>query len=533
MQARKGKLANAQILLNLLWGLFSLVLLLIVFYFVGQKERLQTQQSLILAADEVADKIDNLVVGILQSIYAVLDTNFKDCNAKLVSSFQHIVFNNPNVSAIIIKDKNNTTMCGTLTHGTSSIISSNQNLILYGPIQFSAKDKPTFILQQRVGDKYLQVFILKEVLEKALVPTSRIAQWVGLYNIPQQKVVLQILRDFTNHEWKSDTANLQEVLHQPEAASLLKMNLNLNNFQVILLGDAKIIRKYSLYYELVALSFLVLIALAMYYYLQRAIHKHFSLHRALEIGIKNNDFFPMYQPIFNINTKTFCGAEILLRWRTDDQDIIMPDLFISDAEESGLILPITLQLIEKTFQESKSILNKYPDFHLAFNVSAVHFVKEEFLTLFYALCKKYQIPADNLMLEITERDLLHQEEATIAQRIQELRAADFSVAVDDFGTGHASISYLQHFAFNYLKIDQLFVGAIGTGAITETLNKSIIQMAKNLQLNIIAEGVESFEQQEFLKEHGVNLMQGWYYAKAMSIEELIQFMQGVHHEQKG
>ena len=134
------------------------------------------------------------------------------------------------------------------------------------------------------------------------------------------------------------------------------------------------------------------------------------------------------------------------------------------------------------------------------------------------------------MLEITERDLLRQDDLTLVMRMKELRSLGFSLAIDDFGTGHASISYLQHFPFNYLKIDQLFIRAIGTGAVTETLNQSIIHMAKNLKLSIIAEGVETIAQQEFLQKQDVHLMQGWYFAKAMPLEQLIQFIKGVRHE---
>jgi len=114
--------------------------------------------------------------------------------------------------------------------------------------------------------------------------------------------------------------------------------------------------------------------------------------------------------------------------------------------------------------------------------------------------------------------------------MNDLRAAGFLLAVDDFGTGHASISYLQHFPFNYLKIDQLFISAIGTGAITEVLNKSIIQMAKNLKLHIIAEGVETAVQIDFLQAHDVSLMQGWYFAPAMPIEQLLDFLNRSNYE---
>ncbi len=106
----------------------------------------------------------------------------------------------------------------------------------------------------------------------------------------------------------------------------------------------------------------------------------------------------------------------------------------------------------------------------------------------------------------------------------------YTLAIDDFGTGHASINYLRHFPFDYLKIDKLFITAIGTGAVTEALNQSIIQLAKNLKLSIIAEGVESKAQLNYLKTNHVYLVQGWYFAKAMPIERLPTFLKGDNDE---
>lgn len=163
-----------------------------------------------------------------------------------------------------------------------------------------------------------------------------------------------------------------------------------------------------------------------------------------------------------------------------------------------------------------------PNFYLSINLCSVHFVDTTFFEIFQKLCSEYNILTNQIILEVTERDLL-QHDTNLIQKLKELRQNGFSIAVDDFGTGHASISYLQHFPFNYLKIDRLFIQAIGTGAVTEALNQSIIHMAKQLQLNIIAEGVETYNQIETLEENGVYLMQGWYFSKAISFEKLLKF----------
>ncbi|MBA3535229.1 MAG: EAL domain-containing protein [Tatlockia sp.] len=274
------------------------------------------------------------------------------------------------------------------------------------------------------------------------------------------------------------------------------------------------------YYELPLILGISLLSLLLYLKLRSMLNNRFSLHYSLTQALKLNHFQPAYQPIKDISLNRFCGAEVLIRWQTTTNEIIMPDAFIADAEESGLIVPITLQLIEKTFEQTKDLLKQQPDFHLAFNISVKNFTDNDFFNTFYDLCIEYEITSKQVMFEFTERQLLDQDDIRVVNKMNDLRLRGFSLAIDDFGTGHASIKYLQHFPFNYLKIDKIFIQAIGTGAITETLNQAIIHLAKSLELNIIAEGVETVDQLEFLRQAKVDFVQGWYFAKAMSFEQL-------------
>lgn len=255
-------------------------------------------------------------------------------------------------------------------------------------------------------------------------------------------------------------------------------------------------------------------------------HRHDSLQWSIKRAIKNKLFYPVYQPLYNVKNKNYSGAEVLLRWRKNKEKIIMPDSFIQEAEETGLILPITLQISEIAFKETKSILKNDPQFHLSFNICALHFTDEKFFNHFYQLLENYSISPKQIVLEITERDLLDETNEIYIKKMLELREKGFSLAVDDYGTGHSSISYLQYFPFNYLKIDKLFIHAIGTKAITESLNDAIIDLAKKINLIIIAEGVETKEQVNYLLKNGIQLLQGWYFSKALSIDQLKKLLQG-------
>ncbi|MGL5743017.1 MAG: EAL domain-containing protein [Legionella sp.] len=186
--------------------------------------------------------------------------------------------------------------------------------------------------------------------------------------------------------------------------------------------------------------------------------------------------------------------------------------------------------IEIAFKETKEILTDIPTFHLAFNICALHFTDEKFFPKLYTLMEHYSIDPNQILFEVTERYLLDEHNEIFMKRMQELRNTGYSLAVDDYGTGHSSIRYLQHFPFNYLKIDKLFIRTIGTKAITETLNDAIIHLAKKINITIIAEGVETNEQVSYLLHNEVRYLQGWYFSKALSMQQLMDLLKGEKNE---
>lgn len=270
----------------------------------------------------------------------------------------------------------------------------------------------------------------------------------------------------------------------------------------------------------------IVLSIFLYFLIKNIFNKNYSLHGAIEHAIQNGQFYPVYQPLFDIKCSTYSGAEVLLRWQDNQDEIIMPDLYIEEAENTGLIVPITLQIIETAFKEAKNILESTPAFYLSFNICALHFTHDKFFPQFYKLVRRYSISPQQILLEITERYLLDMNNLIYITRMRELRNAGYSLAIDDYGTGHSSISYLQYYPFNYLKIDKLFIHAIGTKAITETLSDAIIHLAKKIDLTIIAEGVETEEQLNYLLQNEVQFLQGWYFSKALHMEQLIKLLQG-------
>ena len=503
--------------LTIAWVILSVVLLFLVTFYEWQSYRDQKINQARQSAQNRAFQFDEFVENLLQTTFSVnfSDAQFRQCNERLLPILHEVIFNNPNISAITVSNKALNLDCSTINdHPPFLNLSAEPHL--HGPIDSGGNNKPVYILQQRLGHYHFTLYILKNIFENLFLPLQPTAfNSIVLYDNDHQKSVLDLQAGTNNPSEKNDkNSNLIQIPSQ-----------TLDDFQLLFTPKVLIYDKEFLYKELVIIVVVLFFSLFFYLLLRKILNNRFSLNHALINGLKHSHFEPIYQPIMDVSKNRFCGAEVLVRWQMESRKLIMPDLFIEEAEDSGLIVPITLQLVEKTFHQCQDLLQGHPYFHLAFNLSAIHFLDKTFFDKFYELCHVYQINPEQIILELTERRLFDQNDKQSLLIMEEARQKGFSLAIDDFGTGHASINYLQHLPFNYLKIDKQFIQAIGTGAITETLNQAIINMAGTLNLAIIAEGVETVEQYEYLRQQKVDYIQGWYCAKAMSVEHLILVIQ--------
>lgn len=245
-----------------------------------------------------------------------------------------------------------------------------------------------------------------------------------------------------------------------------------------------------------------------------------SLPNAIRAGLRNNEFHMVYQPIVDARSKKWVGAEALIRWKRRDGQSIRPDLFIPIAEDSGLITQITERVIALVEKDARHLFALSPDFRLSINLAAADLEEPSTLERLRRMAERTGAGPGNLSLEITERSFVRP--GGTKQMIDTMRAAGFSVALDDFGTGYSSLSTLGNFSLDYIKIDKSFVEAIGTGAPTEHVVRHIVELAKGLQLDLIAEGVETELQAGQLRELGVNQMQGWLYSRPIAMADLLK-----------
>jgi EAL domain-containing protein (putative c-di-GMP-specific phosphodiesterase class I) len=239
------------------------------------------------------------------------------------------------------------------------------------------------------------------------------------------------------------------------------------------------------------------------------------------------EFVPFFQPVVHSTNKQWAGAEILMRWQHPREGLVRPDLFIPLAEDCGEIVPMTRSLMRQTAALLGPQAHRLSEqFHLAFNISAAHC---QDLALLHD-CREFlaAFPAGRikLVLELTERELIEPSEAT--QRLfAELHAIGVMIALDDFGTGHSSHSYLQAFKIDCLKIDQRFVAMIGVEALSRHILDNVIDLCRKLELQIVAEGVETPEQSEYLAAQNVDYLQGYLFAKPMpGVDFVAQLLAG-------
>jgi diguanylate cyclase (GGDEF)-like protein len=249
-----------------------------------------------------------------------------------------------------------------------------------------------------------------------------------------------------------------------------------------------------------------------------------DLERDLRMAFENRDLEVYYQPQFDIYSRTISGAEALLRWQHPEIGWVSPDEFIPLAEDSSLIVEIGRWLLEQTCRDLHEILNDglHPG-PTSVNVSARQLRDEEFTNDVLRALQKFLIHPGFLQIEITETTIAQNRDTAIGI-LEILRSKHVRVALDDFGTGYSSLGYLQQMPFDVIKIDKSFVETLGEGTPTDNICKTIISIASDLDKKSIAEGVETPEQEAFLRKNGCDFVQGYLYAEPMPFKQFVEFV---------
>jgi diguanylate cyclase (GGDEF)-like protein/PAS domain S-box-containing protein len=259
--------------------------------------------------------------------------------------------------------------------------------------------------------------------------------------------------------------------------------------------------------------------------MQAALDKRSSLETALRQALERRELQLYYQPQFNCSGQVI-GAESLLRWRAADGAFISPADFIPLAESTGLILSIGTWVVDTACRQIKEWESdaRASALQLSVNVSALQFRQENFVDQIRRLIEETAIVPARLKLELTESMILD-DITTAINKIQTLRELGVAFSMDDFGTGYSSLAYLTRLPIDELKIDQSFVAKLPGTRNDQIIVETIITMGRNLGLRIVAEGVETETQRDFLEEHGCHSFQGYLFSRPLPLPELMSFLE--------
>lgn len=256
-----------------------------------------------------------------------------------------------------------------------------------------------------------------------------------------------------------------------------------------------------------------------------ALVSRLNLERELRDAVEEGTIKVHYQPQINLTTGKILGFEALARWTRQDGSVVPPDQFISIAEETGVIDQLGLHILTQACRDMQTLAAAgFPGLRLSVNLSAVQFRDHKLAARIIDAIKELEFDSFLLELEITETIMMTNLQL-IEATLNQLHSQGMRISVDDFGTGYSSLAYLKRFPIAALKIDRSFIADIANDSNDKAIVEAILTMAKALNIETIAEGVEDEEQQAFLAERGCDIVQGYYYSRPLPLDQLLFFMQ--------
>lgn len=258
-------------------------------------------------------------------------------------------------------------------------------------------------------------------------------------------------------------------------------------------------------------------------HMNKQAEKRLSLETKLRLAVENNELYLVYQPQFDLESGQICGVEALARWTTKSGINIPPSTFIPIAEELGLIIPITEYLLPLALKQIALWNHSNQKIMLAFNLSTIHIYDKNFVNFVNSQISHYPDSKGLLEFELTESTLMKDVNKAI-NVFKQLETLEIELALDDFGTGYSSLKYLTSLPIHKLKIDMSFVQKIGESPENDVIIHAIITLAKALNLSVVAEGIETEEQFDFLKKEKIDFAQGFLFSKPLEVAEITKIL---------
>ncbi|HLT12711.1 MAG TPA: EAL domain-containing protein [Marinobacter sp.] len=261
--------------------------------------------------------------------------------------------------------------------------------------------------------------------------------------------------------------------------------------------------------------------------IDQEIRERKQMEKDLSRALANHEFHLVYQPQINLETKRIIGAEALLRWNHPEYGLVPPDKFIPVSEANGSIVEIGQWVLEQACWQAARWATEGSHLRIAVNLSAVQLRQDSIVDDILATLEKHRIPAGRLELEVTETSFMTNLTDAVA-KLHRLHRAGISIAVDDFGTGYSSLTYLKQMPVQHLKIDKQFIRDLLVNEEDTRIANTIIDLGRSLNLTVIAEGVETAEQEHYLTQRGCKLAQGYFFSRPLLPKDFENFVQTFH-----
>lgn len=248
------------------------------------------------------------------------------------------------------------------------------------------------------------------------------------------------------------------------------------------------------------------------------------LKTQLREALEEDELIVYFQPQIDSKTAELLGMEALVRWNHPKMGLIQPDKFIPLAEITGMIVQLDRIVMKKALKQFKKWMNEgLNPGKLAINLAIKQIEENDFIEFITDLLDTQAYPYENIEFEVTEGQIMNNPEKSI-EVLKQISNFGISIAIDDFGTGYSSLAYLKRLPINKLKIDRSFIKDLPDDAEDSAISKTVISLCENLNLNVLAEGVETLEQKEFLLQNGCSAIQGYLYSRPLSAEDMTQYL---------
>jgi diguanylate cyclase (GGDEF)-like protein len=258
--------------------------------------------------------------------------------------------------------------------------------------------------------------------------------------------------------------------------------------------------------------------------MQAAVQSQMELEMDLRMALENEEFFLVYQPTFSLLDMSPTGMEALIRWNSPTRDVVQPDDFVGLLEETGLIVPIGLWVLEEACRQGVRWRESGYPIGIAVNVSARQLDTDDFVGSVERVLRETGLDAGSLTIEVTETAIMHDTVATAA-RLSAIKELGVRIAIDDFGTGYSSMAHLQHFPVDALKIDRSFITQMTHNQEGETILNTLVQLGKALSIETLAEGIEQAHELTLLQDQRCDSGQGFLFARPLDADATGQFLE--------